>query len=75
MRNMKDEVTDLGNGTYKHKFTIDNPNVIQVELTLSQLEYMEAWSKKLNGTPVDSIIRMMIDTMMRTQPQLAEVTR
>jgi hypothetical protein len=46
----------------------NNPNVIEVELTLSQLEYMEAWSKKLNGVEAPTIIRMMIDTMMRMNP-------
>ena len=50
----------------------NNPNVIEVELTLSQLEYMEGWGKRLNGTGVPTLIRTMIDTMMRTQPQLAK---
>jgi hypothetical protein len=50
----------------------NNPNVIEVELTLSQLEYMEGWSRKMSGQGVDTLIRMMIDTMMRTQPQLAK---
>ena len=45
-----------------------NPNIIQVELTLSQLDYMEKWSQKLNGIETDTIIRMMIDTMMRMTP-------
>lgn len=46
----------------------NNPNVIEVELTLSQLEYMEKWGKKLNGTESPTLIRMMIDTMMRINP-------
>lgn len=50
----------------------DNPNVIEVELTLSQLEYMEGWGNRMNGMAPDTLIRMMIDTMMKTQPQLAE---
>lgn len=50
----------------------NNPNIIPVELTLSQLEYMEGWSRKMNGTSIDGLIRMMIDTMMKTQPQLAK---
>ena len=45
-----------------------NPNIVQVELTLSQLDYMEKWSQKLNGIETDTIIRMMIDTMMRMNP-------
>lgn len=50
----------------------DNPNVIEVELTLSQLEYTEGWGRKMGGMAPDTLIRVMIDTMMRTQPQLAE---
>jgi len=49
-----------------------NPNIIEVEFTLSQLEYMEGWSQKMNGVPIDGLIRLMIDTMIRTQPQLAK---
>ena len=49
-----------------------NPNIIQVELTLSQLDYMEKWGEKLNGTGMDSLIRLMIDAMMRAQPHLGE---
>lgn len=45
-----------------------NPNVIQVELTLSQLDYMEKWSRLLNGTEMDTLIRMMIDSMMMIKP-------
>lgn len=51
----------------------DNPNVIQVELTLSQLDYMEGWGRRMNGMAPDTLIRMMIDSMMKNQPQLAEV--
>ena len=50
----------------------DNPNVIEVELTLSQLDYMEGWGRRMNGMAPDTLIRMMIDSMMRTQPQLAQ---
>lgn len=50
----------------------DNPNVIEVELTLSQLEYMEGWGRRMNGMAPDTLIRMMIDSMMRAQPQLEE---
>ena len=50
----------------------DNPNIVQVEFTLSQLEYMEGWSEKLHGVPIDGIIRMMVDIMMRTQPHLGK---
>ena len=50
----------------------DNPNVIEVELTLSQLEYLEGWGRRMNGMGADTLIRMMIDSMMRTQPQLAQ---
>jgi hypothetical protein len=45
-----------------------NPNIIQVELTLSQLEYLEGWSDKLNGTDAPSLVRLMVDTMMRINP-------
>ena len=45
-----------------------NPNVIPVELTLSQIEYMEKWSKLLNGTGMDTLIRMMIDKMREINP-------
>ena len=45
-----------------------NPNIVQVELTLSQLEYLEKWGKLLSGTEPDTLIRMMIDTMMRMNP-------
>ncbi len=46
----------------------DNPNVIEVELTLSQLEYLEGWGSRLNNMGPDTIIRMVIDMMMKTQP-------
>lgn len=46
----------------------DNPNIIQVEFTLSQIEYLEEWSRRLNSMPTDSLIRMMVDTMMRQNP-------
>ena len=46
----------------------DNPNIIQVEFTLSQIEYLEEWSRRLNRMPTDSLIRMMVDTMMRQNP-------
>ena len=45
-----------------------NPNVIPVELTLSQIEYMEKWSARLNGTATDTLIRMMIDKMREINP-------
>jgi hypothetical protein len=45
-----------------------NPNVIQVELTLSQLEYMDRWGELLKGTTPDTLIRMMIDKMMQINP-------
>jgi len=45
-----------------------NPNIIPVELTISQLEYLEKWGKLLSGTEPDTLIRMMIDTMMRMNP-------
>lgn len=45
-----------------------DPNIISVELTISQLEYLEKWSNLLNGTEPDTLIRMMIDTMMRKNP-------
>ena len=48
----------------------ENPNIIEVEFTLSQLEYLEAWSRKLNGIPADSLIRMMLDTMMKINPKV-----
>ncbi|MCK9569717.1 hypothetical protein M0R72_12310 [Candidatus Pacearchaeota archaeon] len=46
----------------------NNPNIIEVELTLSQLEYMEKWSKKLNGMETATVIRIMVDVMMKTNP-------
>lgn len=46
----------------------DNPNIIQVEFTLSQIEYLDKWSRRLNGATPDSLIRMMVDTMMRQNP-------
>ena len=46
----------------------DNPNIIQVEFTLSQIEYLDEWSRRLNGATPDSLIRMMVDTMMRQNP-------
>ena len=46
----------------------ENPNIIKVELTLSQIDYLEEWSRKLNGIPSDSLIRMMVDTMMKINP-------
>lgn len=49
-----------------------NPNIVFVEFTLSQLEYLEAWGEKLNGTGIDTLIRMMVDTMMRMNPQLGK---
>jgi hypothetical protein len=45
-----------------------NPNVISVEFTLSQLDYLEAWSAKTSGMQLDSIIRLLIDTMIRMVP-------
>lgn len=50
----------------------DNPNIISVEFTLSQIDYLESWGRKLNGLQVPSIIRMMVDTMMRMNPQLGK---
>lgn len=49
-----------------------HPNTVKVEFTSSQIEYLEAWSRKLNGLQVDGILRMMVDTMIRTQPQLGK---
>lgn len=46
----------------------DNPNIIPVELTLSQLTYLEKWGKRLSGTGPDTLIRMMIDKMMQISP-------
>ena len=46
----------------------DNPNIIPVELTLSQLDYMEKWGEKLGGQGAATLIRMMIDTMMGMYP-------
>ena len=46
----------------------NNPNIIPVELTLSQLEYLEKWGKLLSGTEPASLIRMMIDKMMQINP-------
>ena len=46
----------------------NNPNIVPVELTLSQLEYLEKWGKLLSGTEPASLIRMMIDKMMQINP-------
>lgn len=46
----------------------NNPNIIPVELTLSQLEYLEKWGKLLSGTEPDTLIRMMVDKMMQINP-------
>ena len=46
----------------------NNPNIIPVELTLSQLEYLDTWGKKLSGTGPDTLIRMMVDKMMQINP-------
>jgi hypothetical protein len=43
-------------------------NVIEVELTARQMKYMQAWSQKLSGQDVPSLMRMMIDTMKRMNP-------
>jgi hypothetical protein len=32
------------------------------------MKYMHAWSKKLNGQDIPSLMRMMIDTMRRMNP-------
>ncbi len=45
-----------------------NPNIIPVEFTLSQLEYLEKWGRLLNGTEPATLVRMMVDTMMRLNP-------
>jgi len=45
-----------------------NPNIIPVELTLSQLDYMEKWGELLKGTEPDTLIRMMVDKMMQINP-------
>ena len=47
----------------------ENPNIIKVELALSQIDYLEEWSRKLNGVPLDSLIRLMVDTMMKVNPK------
>lgn len=46
----------------------DNPNIIPVDLTLSQLAYLEKWGKRLSGTGPDTLIRMMIDKVMQVNP-------
>lgn len=46
----------------------NNPNIVPVELTLSQLEYLEKWGKLLSGTEPDTLIRMMVDKMMQINP-------
>ena len=46
----------------------ENPNVIPVEFTLSQIAYLEKWSQTLNGTEISTLIRMMVDSMMRIKP-------
>lgn len=46
----------------------DNPNIIPVELTLSQLAYLEKWGNLLSGTEPDTLIRMMVDKMMQVNP-------
>jgi hypothetical protein len=43
-------------------------NVVEVELTARQMKYMHAWSQKLNGQDIPSLMRMMIDTMRRMNP-------
>lgn len=45
-----------------------NPNIIPVELTLSQLEYLDKWGKLLSGTEPATLIRMMVDKMMQINP-------
>jgi hypothetical protein len=47
----------------------NNPNVIEVELTLSQLEYLEGWSAN-TGLMVSTIIRGLVDNMMNFKPEL-----
>ena len=46
----------------------NNPNIVPVELTLSQLEYLEKWGKLLSGTEPASLSRMMVDKMMQINP-------
>lgn len=46
----------------------ENPNVIPVEFTLTQIAYLEKWSQTLNGTEISTLIRMMVDSMMRIKP-------
>lgn len=45
-----------------------NPNIVPVELTLSQLEYLDKWGKLLSGTEPATLIRMMVDKMMQINP-------
>lgn len=46
----------------------ENPNIVRVELTLSQIDYLDRWGELLKGTGPDTLIRMMIDKMIQINP-------
>ena len=43
---------------------IDNPNVIAVEFTLSQLEFLDQVKRDLNQPSIPSILRLIVDNAM-----------
>lgn len=49
-----------------------NPNVLSIEFTLSQLEYLDAWSAN-TGLDRTTIIRGLVDIMMKNKPELGTI--
>lgn len=39
----------------------DNPNIVKVEFTVSQLRFLEVVRKNMNQPDVPTILRMMVD--------------
>lgn len=42
----------------------DNPNVIEVEFTLSQIEFLDQVKRDLNQPSIPSILRLIVDNFM-----------
>jgi hypothetical protein len=50
----------------------DNPNLLSVEYTVSQLDYVENWSAN-TGLAIPTILRGLVDIMMYHKPELGRI--
>ena len=49
----------------------ENPNTLEIEFTLTQLDFLSTWSGN-SGFSEDSIVRGLVDTMIRYKPELGQ---